>query len=146
MGNFIDIQDYDASIHREILDSLLRKDNPNYDPQIIEICEERAVTEMRTYMSKRYDCDKIFSAQGAQRNQLVLMFAIDIAIYHIFCQHNPYKLSPIREDRYKRAVEWLKGILKGDVSIDGAPLLPSTDLNEKSPWQIDADELRPTFR
>ena len=49
MANFIDITDYDATIHREILDSLLRKDSASYDPQIIEICEDRAISEMRSY-------------------------------------------------------------------------------------------------
>ena len=43
MSNFIDITDYDASIHREILDSLLRQGTADYDPQIVEICEDRAV-------------------------------------------------------------------------------------------------------
>lgn len=119
MSTFINLSDYDASIHREILDSLTREDST-----IIEICEDRAVAEMRSYLSGRYDCDAIFSAEGNARNQLVLMMAIDIAIYHIFCIHNPQKLSQVRQDRYDRAVEWLRQVNKGDVSIDGAPLLP----------------------
>lgn len=105
MDNFIDIGDYDASIHREILDSLLRSGSDDYDPQIVEICEDRAVSEMRSYMNKTYDCDDIFSARGEDRHPLILMFAIDIAIYHIYCQHNPYKMSKIRQDRYDRAVK-----------------------------------------
>lgn len=145
MDNFILITDYDASIHAEILDSLLRKDSASYDAQIIEICENRAVSEMRGYLSARYDCDKIFSAEGDNRHPLVLMFAIDITIYHIFCQHNPYKMSKVRQDRYDRAVKWLEGIEKGDINIDGAPLLPATDLEDNSRWQIESDEVRPTF-
>ena len=35
MDNFIDIKDYDASIHKEILDSLLRQGTTDYDPQIV---------------------------------------------------------------------------------------------------------------
>ena len=93
MSKFINTSDYDATIHREILDSLLRKESTTYDPQIIEICEDRAVAEMRGYLNKTYDCDKIFSAEGGDRNALILMFALDITVYHIFCQHNPYKMS-----------------------------------------------------
>lgn len=145
MDNFITITDYDASIHREILDALLRKDSVNYDPQIIEICENRAVTEMRGYLNKCYDCDAIFSARGEERNQLVLMFALDMTIYHIYCQHNPYKMSKTREDRYKRAVEWLKGVMAGDITIDGAPALPEETLKENGRWQIEAEEVRPTM-
>lgn len=146
MTNFINIEDYDATIHREILDSLLRKESASYDPQIIEICEDRAVAEMRSYMNKTYDCNTIFSATGDNRHTLILMFAIDITVYHIFCQHNPYKIAKIRQDRYDRAVEWLKGVMKGDITIDGAPLLPEEDLSDNSPWQIQADDVRPTLR
>jgi phage gp36-like protein len=145
MSNFIEITDYDASIHREILDSLLRQGTADYDPQIVEICEDRAVMEMRSYLNKQYDCNKIFLAQGTERHALVLMFALDIAIYHIFCQHNPYKISKIRQDRYDRAVEWLKGVMRGDVTIDGAPLLSAEEVEDKSRWQIRADEVRPTL-
>ena len=52
MSNFIDTTDYDATIHREILNSLLRTDSSDYDPQIVEICEDRAVAEMRSYLNK----------------------------------------------------------------------------------------------
>ncbi|OFP41092.1 hypothetical protein HMPREF2992_03695 [Prevotella sp. HMSC069G02] len=145
MSNFIDITDYDASIHKEILDSLLRQGTADYDPQIVEICEDRAVAEMRSYLNKKYDCDKIFSARGTDRHALILMFALDITIFHIFCQHNPYKMSKIRQDRYERAVEWLKGVMRGDVTIDGAPLLPADELEDKSRWQIKADEVRPVL-
>ncbi len=145
MQNFIDLTDYDASIHKEILDSLLRQGTADYDPQIVEICEDRAVSEMRSYLNKKYDCNKIFEARGAGRHALVLMFAVDIAIYHIFCQHNPYKMPKIRQDRYDRAIEWLKGVMRGDVTIDGAPPLPADELEDKSRWQIKADEVRPVM-
>lgn len=145
MSNFITTADYDASIHAEILDQLLRKDSLSYDPQIVEICEDRAIAEMRSYLNKIYDCDKIFSATGSDRHSLILMFALDITIYHIFCQHNPYKMSKIRQDRYDRAIEWLKGVMNGDVTIDGAPLLPEDSLSDNSRWQIKSDGARPTM-
>ena len=90
MSKFIELTDYDASIHREILDALTREDNA-----VVEICEDRAVEEMRCYLSKRYDCDRIFTRTGDERSQLVLMMAIDIAVYHIFSIHNPRNLSLI---------------------------------------------------
>ena len=86
MTNFISIADYDASIHREILDSLVRE-----DISLVDICEDRAIAEMRSYLAKRYDCDSIFSQAGDNRHPLVLMMALDIAIYHIFSIHNPIK-------------------------------------------------------
>ena len=127
MSQFIDIKDYDASLHREILDALVRDDET-----LVEICEDRAIAEMRGYLSKRYDCNAIFSTTGKKRNQLILMMVIDIAVYHIFCIHNPQKLSQVRKDRYKRAVEWMKAVASEEVSIDGAPLLPEEERAKKA--------------
>jgi phage gp36-like protein len=144
MSQFITLEDYDASIHREILDALLRHDSPTEDSAIIEICEDRAIEEMTSYLNKFYDTDAIFSATGADRNQLVLMMALDIAIYHIFCQHNPYKISDVRKARYDRAVEWLKAVAAGKVTIANAPRLPEETQAKNSPWQLESELLRPT--
>lgn len=127
MSQFIQLTDYDASIHREILDALTREDN-----SIVEICEDRAIAEMRGYLSRRYDCQQIFSATDNQRNQLILMMAIDMAVYHIFCIHNPQKVSQVRKDRYDRAKEWLKQVADEEISIDGAPQLPDEERAAKS--------------
>lgn len=137
MSQFIDLKDYDASIHREILDALTREDDA-----VVEICEDRAIAEMRCYLSKRYDCDKIFSATGGKRNQLVLMIAIDIAVYHIFTIHNPRNLSSIRKERYERAVKWLESVADEDISVDGAPLLPEEVRANKSNFLMKSNRKR----
>ena len=137
MSKFINPEDYDASIHREILGSLTRDDE-----SIVEICEDRAIAEMRGYHSARYDVDAIFSAEGDARNQLVLMMAIDIAVYHIFSIHNPQKMSQIRKDRYERAVEWLKQVGALKITIDGAPKLPEEEQKQNSPWLMSSNPKR----
>ena len=142
MSQFITLEDYDASIHREILDALLRHDSDVSDSAIVEICEDRAIEEMRCYLSKYYDCDAIFSATGSDRNALILMMAVDISVYHIFCQHNPYKISEVGKDRYNRAIEWLKAVAAAQITIDGAPRLPEEELHANSPWQIESNLLR----
>lgn len=137
MSQFIQLQDYDASIHREILDALTRNDDT-----IVEICEDRAIAEMRGYLSARYDVDAIFSAEGEARNQLVLMMAVDIAVYHLFSIHNPQKMSQIRKDRYERAVEWLKQVAAFKITVDGAPKLPEEELKQNSPWLMSSNPKR----
>lgn len=137
MSKFINPEDYHASIHREILGSLTRDDE-----SIVEICEDRAIAEMRGYLSARYDVDAIFSAEGDARNQLVLMMAIDIAVYHIFSIHNPQKMSQIRKDRYERAVEWLKQVAAFKITIDGAPKLPEEEQKQNSPWLMSSNPKR----
>ena len=137
MSQFIELTDYDASIHREILDALTREDE-----SIVEICEDRTLAEMRGYLSRRYDCDRLFAATGRERNQLVLMMAVDITVYHIFCIHNPQKLSQVRKDRYERAVEWMKAVADEDISIEGAPLLPEEQRAGRSDFRIQSNRKR----
>ena len=60
MAQFIIPEDYDASIHQEILDALIRSDR-----QIVEICEDRAIAEMRGYLAARYDCCLLYTSDAA---------------------------------------------------------------------------------
>lgn len=119
MSDFITPDDYEASIHAEILDSVIRSNTA-----ALETCEDRAVAEMRGYLRSRYDVDSIFAARGAARHPLILMRAVDISIYHAFCAHNPQKMSALRLKRYDDAMEWLRKAQTGEVVIDGAPTLP----------------------
>lgn len=138
MTHFIDPEDYDATVHRDIIDSLTRSDN-----SILDICEDRAIAEMKSYLSARYDVENIFSARGTERHPLVLMMCLDIATYHIYSVGNPQKLTNgIRQNRYERAVEWMKGVQKGSVSINGAPLLED-DL-QQSPFFLKSNPKRST--
>lgn len=137
MSEFINLEDYDASIHREILDAITRNDEA-----VIEICENRAIAEMRGYLGVRYDVDALFAAKDNDRNQLVLMMAIDITVYHLFCIHNPKNLSQMRKDRYERAVEWLKQVAAFKVTVDGAPKLPEEIEKQNSPWLMKSNPKR----
>lgn len=137
MANFITTEDYNASIHQEILDAVIRSDST-----IIEVVEDRAIAEMRGYMSRRYDCDKIFNATGDERHQLVLMMAIDIAIYHLFCIHNPRMMSEMRVERYERAIKWLEGVRKGDITVDGLPEVTVEVKDASSQFQIRSNRKR----
>lgn len=118
MTHFINPTDYDATVHREIVDALTRGDDATLD-----ICEERAISEMKSYLAGRYDIETLFDAREAERHPLVLMMCLDIAVYHIYTVGNPLKLSQMRKDRYDRAVEWMKAIKRGNADINGAPLL-----------------------
>ena len=137
MANFITTEDYNASIHQEILDAVIRSDST-----IIEVIEDRAIAEMRGYMSRRYNCDKIFNATGDERHQLVLMMAIDIAIYHLFCIHNPRMMSEVRVERYERAIKWLEGVRKGDITVDGLPEVTVEVKDASSQFQIRSNRKR----
>lgn len=143
MNNFIELTDYDATMHRDILDALLREDPENN--AVIEVCENRAIATVRSLIGKRYDCDAIFSAAGEERNALVLKVCLDISVYEIFCQHNPYKISQTRKDRYDDAMQWLREVRDYDASIEGAPMLPDDEQAQNSRWLIESQPQRNTY-
>ena len=137
MGNFIKIEDYDASIHREILAAITRE-----DAAVIEICEDRAIAEMKGYLKARYDVEELFAQRGSERHALVLMFAVDIAVYHLFSIHNPQKLSQLRKDRYERAMEWLRQVAAQKILIDGAPELDRETVAGRTPIRVSSNPKR----
>lgn len=139
MSAFITETDYDSTIHSEILDSLTRGDST-----VVEQCENDAIAEMKGYLSARYDVEAIFSKTGSERNALVLMYAKDIAVYHMFCVHNPYKISKVRQDRYDRAMEWLKQVAQGNIMIADADRLPDNTARDRSNFYIGSNGMRET--
>lgn len=130
MSHFINIEDYDASMHREVLCSITRDDQA-----IIEACEERALAQMRGYLCTRYDCDHIFAQQGAARHPLILMYALDITIYHLLSIHNPQKMSELRKARYEEAIEYLNGVSRGRISFENVPLAQEDIAKRNTPMQ-----------
>ena len=125
MSSFINPVDYDASIHEEILAAITRN-----DPTVIELAEDMAIQEMAGYLSQRYDCDQIFAETDDLRNKLILMFAIDITLYHLHCAHNPQRFPKNRQDRYDRAIAWLQEVQKGRVIPSGLQLKINNEGNQ----------------
>lgn len=135
MGKFIEQEDYNASIHSDILEAVTRGDQ-----RTLEVCQNRAVQEMRGYMSGRYDCDAIFGATGENRIELVVMYCLDITIYHTLTIHNPQKISQIRKDRFEEAKTWLQGVRDGIINIEGAQ--EAEEKEESYPYQMKSNPKR----
>ena len=118
MSAFITTTDYPAVIHSEILNALTRGDNT-----IIEEAEDRAIEEMKGYLSSRYDVENIFNKTGSDRNKVILQYALDIAIYRLHIIHNPQKMPESRLALYEQAIEWLKQVSKGMINPPDLPVL-----------------------
>ena len=80
--------------------------------------ETEAVEEIAGYLRPKYDTAAVLSASGSDRNRLVVMYACDIAIYHMSASA-PQKMGmEIRKERYERAVKWLEGVQAGKIVPD----------------------------
>jgi phage gp36-like protein len=116
--SFITNTDLLTAIYQEQLDAITREDDA-----IPQFGIDAAVEEMKGYLSPKYDTDKIFAKEGTGRNNLLVTFCRDIAVYHIINLSNPGVDYKSKEARYNRAVEWLKHVQSGKVNP------PDLDLN-----------------
>lgn len=106
-------------------------------PEKREKAEKMAIEEIAGYLRSRYDTGLIFSAVGDNRNDVIVMHACDITLYHLV-SWLPGKMGrEIRKERYERAVKWLKEVQAGKVT----PNLPTCtgedgeeDINNPVKW------------
>lgn len=80
--------------------------------------EAEAIEEISGYLRPKYDCSRIFAAEGSDRNRQLLMYACDIALYHMSSSLPSRMGMDIRRERYEKALEWLKKVQDGTVLPD----------------------------
>lgn len=115
--NFITDEDYSVVIGEQALRVISQVSTDNRAGAEVE-----AIEEIAGYLRPKYDTDAIFSATGAGRNRLVVMYACDIAIYHMAASAPSKMGMEIRKERYERAIKWLEGVQAGKIIPD----LPQT--------------------
>lgn len=81
----------------------------------VRMAEQEAQEEMTGYLRPKYDVAAIFSAEGTQRNSLIVMYLCDIALYHMSASLPQKMGSEIRKERYDRAIKWLEGVQAGKI-------------------------------
>jgi phage gp36-like protein len=55
---------------------------------------------------------------GDRRNQLLVLYLVDIVLYHLHSRLSPRNVPENRFLRYETAINWLKAISKGSLLID----------------------------
>jgi len=113
---FIEKTDFDSTVHSEIIDALTRSDDMIVDTAIGE-----AISLAKGYLT-RYDVDSIFKETGTDRHPVVLMVCKDIAIYNMHSVNNAIRMPKVREDRYNRAIEWLKEVQALNINPPDLPI------------------------
>lgn len=80
--------------------------------------EREAIEEMAGYLRPKFDVSAIFSAAYDERNRLVVLYAADIALYHMSAALPQKMGSEVRKERYERAIRWLEGVQAGRIVPD----------------------------
>lgn len=114
------------------------------DATILQSAVDAAVDEASSYFSN-YDVPAIFAATGTARNNILLLFLKDMAVWHYIQLANPAIEMELRLKRYERAIEWCKGVQSGKV-VPGFPI-PQTDPpgNENNFIKSGSSPRRPTY-
>lgn len=95
------------------------------DSTMVTAAIDAAVVEAKGYLSA-FDIEAEFAKTGADRNALLVIFVKDIAVWHFINICHVNTSITLRQDRYERAVSWLKAVQKGAVRPD-LPALPATE-------------------
>lgn len=95
---------------------------------LLQRAEMSAQEEMESYLSNKFDVAKIFDPDQdeADRSSLVVMYLVDIAIYHLHANITPNDVPEVRQVRYDNAMAWLNKVNKGLIT----PNLPIPELEE----------------
>jgi hypothetical protein len=109
---FLTETDFDMQIHA---DTLLAITDGN--DLVVEASTIQGISEMQSYLRAKFDVVNIFNKTGSLRNPSVVMFLVDIVLYHIYSAINR-AVPEVRVERYKSAIEWLKMTNKGELLPD----------------------------
>lgn len=102
---------------------------------------DAAVQEAKSYL-KAYDITAEMQAQGSERNALLLIFIKDIAVWHFVNICNVNTRMELRQDRYERAVAWLKAVQRGEVLPDLPAIIDPNGVDNKLPYKVTSNNKR----
>lgn len=109
---FLEIEELKTHVRSESMASIIRNDET-----IGQAAIDGAMVEAKGYLT-RFNTAIIFGAVTDERNQLLLIFVKDIAVWHLVNLCNPNIDLKLRKERYDRAIKWLEGVQSGMITPD----------------------------
>jgi hypothetical protein len=76
-----------------------------------------------------YDTAVIFSAEGLDRNALILQHCLTLAKFHIATLCNADFIYEQAKERYDRAIDWFNKLSKGSLVLTSLPKITLDDTN-----------------
>lgn len=110
--SFLTQEELKTHLYAENIDVITREDDT-----LVVAAIDTAIQEAKGYLGA-FDKDAIFAAVADARNALLLTFVKDIAAWHLINLCNAGSDMKLRQDRYERAIAWLKDVQKGNITPD----------------------------
>lgn len=129
--------DFTTHMYTEIINAIERD-----AVSLLEKAIKAAEQEAKGFLSK-YDLATLFTATGDDRDELLLTFLKDIAVWHFIVLANPNMNIEFQAERYEKAIQRLKQIQKGEFVPDGWPYKTEPEGISDS-WKITSAPRRTT--
>lgn len=113
--SYITAEEMKTVIYEHVMDDISMQD----DATVLQ-CIEAAVSEMKSYLSSRYDVASIFTATGTDRDPLILENTKVIAVWNLIRLSNSELIYQQWRERYDRVIDFMKQVASGSI----APELP----------------------
>jgi len=111
--SYLTKSDLAKSIEQQLLETL----DFNSDDSIITTACAQAMGQIKAYIIDKYDILAEFAKTGTSRDEMILMIAKDLAIYHIWSYVDPASIPNTRKERYKASIEFLKDTQNGAFTL-----------------------------
>lgn len=70
-----------------------------------------------------------YFTRGDNRNQQIVLYMIDICLYHLHSRINPRNIPTLRGLRYEEAIKWLNMVASGTVTADLREISPESGVS-----------------
>ncbi|NDW10463.1 phage protein Gp36 family protein [Dysgonomonas sp. 520] len=100
------------------------------DSIVVDIIDE-SIDKMKSYLSRYYDVESIFSAEGNERKKSIVKRLKDIVIYEIYERHTR-EPNAVAARRYAEAMDWLEKINTGELGDGTLPPKPEDSGDDDS--------------
>lgn len=115
-----------AEDYMSIIGEMSYKSISQANEENVRRAETEAQEEISGYLRPVYDVEKIFSAEGEERNPQIVMLMTDITLYHLSASLPQKMGSEVRKERYDRSIKWLEGVQSGKI-VPNIPRVTTTD-------------------
>ncbi|MFV0269365.1 MAG: phage protein Gp36 family protein [Draconibacterium sp.] len=120
---YLSVEELNSHLREETMQAI-----EGAETTLLTMAIKGAEAEAKGYLHK-YDIEAIWAKAGDERDDLLLIWLKDIAVWHYINIANPGVDFSVRERRYQAAISWLKGVQKGDIVPDFP--LPTDELGEE---------------
>jgi phage gp36-like protein len=107
-----------TDLEKHIEETLLNALDFSGDDSVITVACSQASSQLLAYLKGKYNIAAELEKSDDARDEMLVMIAKDLAIYHIWTFCDPSSIPSARRERYTAAVDFLKSAQSGSVTVN----------------------------